>query len=198
MVFRIAALNSLGPAARTQAAEILMAAFAADYPHAWPTLPAALTEVDEALADDHLALAALDESGALSGWVGAIRAYAGHAWELHPLAVHPQRQGQGVGTALVAALEDRLRGQGATTVYLGSDDESGATSLFGRDLYPHVLQQLGGLAQRGRHPFTFYARLGYQVVGVIPDANGPGKPDILMAKRLTANFEPPLKPEGNL
>jgi aminoglycoside 6'-N-acetyltransferase I len=34
------------------------------------------------------------------------------------------------------------------------------------------------------HPFTFYERLGYHIVGVIPDANGIGKPDILMAKRL--------------
>lgn len=198
MTFRIVALNSLGPAARTQAAEILVAAFAADYPNAWPTLDEALTEVDEALAQDHLALAAVDEHGVLSGWVGAIRAYDGHAWELHPLAVYPQRQGQGVGSALVAALEEHLRSQGVTTVYLGSDDESGATSLFGRDLYPNVLQQLSGLAQRGRHPFTFYVRLGYQVVGIIPDANGPGKPDILMSKRLTAGFEPPSKPIGNL
>lgn len=35
-----------------------------------------------------------------------------------------------------------------------------------------------------RHPYEFYLKLGYTVVGVIPDANGPGKPDILMATRL--------------
>ncbi len=30
----------------------------------------------------------------------------------------------------------------------------------------------------------FYQKVGYTVVGVVPDANGLGKPDILMAKRI--------------
>ena len=30
----------------------------------------------------------------------------------------------------------------------------------------------------------FYQKLGYEIVGLIPDANGPGKPDIMMARRL--------------
>ena len=32
------------------------------------------------------------------------------------------------------------------------------------------------------HPFLFYRRLGYVVTGIMPDANGPGKPDIYMSK----------------
>ena len=34
------------------------------------------------------------------------------------------------------------------------------------------------------HALTFYRRHGYRIVGVLPDVNGPGRPDILMAKRL--------------
>jgi aminoglycoside 6'-N-acetyltransferase I len=35
-----------------------------------------------------------------------------------------------------------------------------------------------------RHPYGFYQKLGYVVVGVLPDANGRGRPDIFMAKRV--------------
>ncbi len=34
------------------------------------------------------------------------------------------------------------------------------------------------------HPYGFYEKQGFVIVGVMPDANGPGKPDILMAKRI--------------
>jgi hypothetical protein len=36
------------------------------------------------------------------------------------------------------------------------------------------------------HPFLFYRKLGYVVTGVMPDANGRGRPDIFMSKRLSA------------
>jgi aminoglycoside 6'-N-acetyltransferase I len=35
------------------------------------------------------------------------------------------------------------------------------------------------------HALTFYRRHGYGIVGVLPDVNGAGRPDILMAKRLS-------------
>jgi aminoglycoside 6'-N-acetyltransferase I len=47
-----------------------------------------------------------------------------------------------------------------------------------------VLARLQALAPAGRHPFVFYQKLGYAVVGALPDATGFGKPDILMAKRI--------------
>ncbi|MFN2459289.1 MAG: hypothetical protein ABR591_01150 [Candidatus Velthaea sp.] len=60
------------------------------------------------------------------------------------------------------------------------------TSLGGVDLYPNVLEHLAALEDRKSHPFGFYRRLGYAVVGVVPDAEGFGKPDILMAKRVVS------------
>jgi len=36
----------------------------------------------------------------------------------------------------------------------------------------------------GCFPFEFYQKCGFVIVGVVPDANGLGKPDILMAKRV--------------
>src|SRR5262249_10872705 len=38
----------------------------------------------------------------------------------------------------------------------------------------------------GRHPITFYRKLGFEVVGLFQNVSGFGKPDILMAKRLSA------------
>ena len=62
---------------------------------------------------------------------------------------------------------------------------SDMTSLAGADLYADVPGQLAGLRDLGRaHPFLFYRKLGYVVTGVMPDANGRGRPDIFMSKRL--------------
>jgi aminoglycoside 6'-N-acetyltransferase I len=43
---------------------------------------------------------------------------------------------------------------------------------------------LAQIENRRDHPFAFYRKLGYTVVGVLPGANGLGKPDIFMAKRV--------------
>ena len=73
------------------------------------------------------------------------------------------------------------------TLYLGSDDENGETNLSGRDLYTDIPGAIAGIRNLQRHPYEFYLKVGFRVVGVIPDANGPGKPDILLAKRVTSS-----------
>ncbi len=35
-------------------------------------------------------------------------------------------------------------------------------------------------------PLPFYLGMGYVITGVLPDANGPGTPDIFMSKSLAA------------
>ena len=101
---------------------------------------------------------------------------------LHPLVVDPARQGEGIGRALVADFEQRVRERGGLTITLGTDDEDGRTSLGGVDLFPDPLERLQSIRSLRRHPFEFYAKLGYAIIGVVPDANGLGKPDILMGK----------------
>ncbi len=114
-----------------------------------------------------------------------MRGYS-HSLELHPLVVDPTSQRHGVGRALVAALEARAKADGYLAIHLGADDEVGGTSLFGADAFPDALAKLAAIQPTPLgHPFFFYRRLGYEPVGLIPDANGFGKPDILMSKRLS-------------
>jgi len=68
----------------------------------------------------------------------------------------------------------------------GSDDLSGETSLGGIDLYSALPAAFNEVHSRGRHPLPFYRRLGFHVIGVMPDANGPGRPDVFLGKRLRA------------
>ena len=125
------------------------------------------------------------EDNVVVGWIGGVRGYS-HALELHPLAVDPGRQGQGIGRSLVVELEARARAEGYLTLHLGADDEFGGTSLFGQALLPGALASLGAVGPTAvGHPVFFYQRLGYEIVGVLPDANGAGMPDILMAKALS-------------
>jgi aminoglycoside 6'-N-acetyltransferase I len=171
-------------AAVQQAAALLVDAFRNHWPNAWPDLDAALDEVYECLEPDKICLAAVDDDGRVGGWIGALPAYGVTGWELHPLVVDPARQGTGIGRALVSALETEVRARGGVTIFLGSDDEDGMTSLAGVDLYPDVAGQIAAIRNLKRHPYEFYQKQGYAIVGVIPDANGLGKPDIMMAKRV--------------
>ena len=88
---------------------------------------------------------------------------------------------QGIGRALVKALEDRIGQTGGITIFLGTDDENYRTTISKIDLYPNILEKLAEIQNPGNHPYGFYQKVGFVVVGVIPDANGLGKPEIFMA-----------------
>ena len=167
-----------------QAAQLLMDAFCEHWPDAWPTLEEALQEVQEMLESERICRIALDEQGNLLGIIGGIPGYDGNVWELHPLAVQPSKQGQGIGQALVEDLEVQVRFKGGLTITLGSDDEDGMTTLSDVDLYENLWEKIKGIRNLKKHPFEFYQKLGYVITGVVPDANGRGKPDILMGKRI--------------
>jgi len=184
MAFHVCRLHAEDETLIVQAAQVLQATFSGPT-SSWSAWEDALAEVRDVIADADLVIAALDAEGRVVGWIGGLEQYDGHSYELHPLCVAPEAQGQGLGRALAEALEDEVWRRGATTIYLGTDDETGGTSIFGVDLYPRLAYYLENLQSTAGHPFAFYARLGYRVTGFIPDANGPGKHDIMMAKRLS-------------
>lgn len=119
------------------------------------------------------------------GFGGILPQYDGRVFELHPLAVRADTRGRGVGAAILHALEDAARARGGLTMILGADDEDevGETSLANVNLYDDLPGRLRDF-NPGTHQSAFYMKLGYTVVGVMPDANGIGRPDIFMAKRL--------------
>jgi aminoglycoside 6'-N-acetyltransferase I len=165
-----------------QAAQLLVDAFREHWPDAWPTVEAGRKEVQEMLEDERICRAAVDKQGNLFGIIGGIPGYDGHVWELHPLAVQPTRQGQGIGRALVEDFEEQVCSRDALTITLGSDDEDSMTSLADVNLFENLWEKIRDIRNFKNHPYEFYQKMGYVITGVVPDANGIGKPDILMAK----------------
>jgi aminoglycoside 6'-N-acetyltransferase I len=181
--FSILDLDAADEETIRQAANLLLEGFRDDWPEAWPTEEEALEEVREALGEGRICRAALGEEGTVLGWIGGIPAYDGKVWELHPVVVRPDLRRRGIGSALVVDLEARVAERGALTLWLGTDDEANMTTLSGVDLYPDVLGHLANIENLRGHPYEFYLKLGFSIIGAMPDANGWGKPDIYMAKR---------------
>ncbi|QUH20582.1 GNAT family N-acetyltransferase [Alkaliphilus sp. B6464] len=120
------------------------------------------------------------------GWGGILApVYNGNVFELHPLAVRSNHRNQGIGRAIVTALEDEARNQGGLTIYLGADDEigDGETSFANVDLFDNLPGKTNDFTA-GTHQSGFYLKLGYKIIGVMPNANGIGKLDIYFGKGL--------------
>jgi len=164
------------------AASLLHAAFAPL--GVWTTIPEARQEVVDSIAPDRICRVAVSGDGAVVGWIGAIREYDGLVWQLHPIVVDEAQRRRGVGRALILDLEALLIARGGLTLWAGSDDLAGETSLGDVDLYSALPAAFNSVRSWGSHPLPFYRRLGFHVIGVMPDANGPGRPDIFLGKRL--------------
>jgi aminoglycoside 6'-N-acetyltransferase I len=180
--FTIEDLTAADGARLDGAARLLNVAFAPL--GVWTTMAEALQEVVDSLGADRVSRVAVTSDGVVIGWIGAIREYDGLVWQLHPIVVDETCRRRGVGRALVLDLETILKARGGLTLWAGSDDLAGETSLGGMDLYLALPAALDAVRSWGRHPLPFYRRLGFHVIGVMPDANGPGRPDIFLGKRL--------------
>ncbi|MEG4110666.1 MULTISPECIES: GNAT family N-acetyltransferase [unclassified Microcoleus] len=108
----------------------------------------------------------------------------GNVWELHPLVVGTEFRRQGIGRSLVADLAAEAKNRGGIVLWVGTDDQDNQTTLSGINLYPNVWEHIAKIRNLRGHPYEFYQKMGFAIVGVMPDANGIGKPDIYMAKRL--------------
>ena len=116
-----------------------------------------------------------------------MREYRGRVFELHPLVVRGDKQRMGIGGALIEAISAAAKERGGLTLRLGADDERpvGETSFANVDLYDDLPTRIREF-DPGTHQSAFYMKHGFKVVGVMPDANGRGRPDIFMAKSLSS------------
>lgn len=167
-----------------KAAYLLLEGFKDNWQDAWPDLESAMEEVKECLGEDRICRIAIDENDNVIGWVGGIRQYNGNVWELHPIVVAIEHRKKGIGRQLVKDFEEQVRKRGGITIYVGCDDENNMTSLSNIDLYDNLLDRIRDIKNLKGHPYEFYLKLGFKIIGVLPDANGLGKPDIFLGKRV--------------
>lgn len=164
----------------TQVCELLVNSFR-DLSPAWvPTVEVAREKVSEALQPGMISRVLL-VGDRVAGWVGARHDY-GSVWELHPLVVDEASRRRGYGRALVNDIEGLVAREGALTLLVGTSDEMARTTLAGKDLFRDPIGALRDLKPIGDHPLGFWKSVGYTVVGLVPDAEGMGKPTILLAK----------------
>lgn len=134
-----------------------------------------------------ISMIAVDENNTVLGWICGVEEYNAHVWEIQPVVVRKENQRKGIGKILIRTLEKVIAPRGGITIILGTQDENNSTSLSGKDIYNDIFKQIETIKNLKHNTYEFYLKLGYKIVGVIPDSNGVGKPDILMAKRVVSN-----------
>ncbi len=150
--------------------------------YSWNTIELCKTEIKECL--DKFALVGFLVNEELAGFIGLREMYE-FTYEIHPLMIKPKFQNQGIGTKLLLEIEKIAKENKIPNLILGTDDEFGKTSLSKIDLYSSDLfLEIQNIKNLNHHPFEFYKKNGYKIIGVVPDANGKNKPDILMGKRI--------------
>lgn len=159
-------------------------AFQVHAPSWLPSEADAKRQVLRATETDRINRVLLSPQATPRGWIGVIPINDGRIWEIHPLVVAPDQQGHGYGRMLVQEIERLAAQRGVLGLLAGTSDETGATPLYGIDLYQNPFAGLNKLSGRENHPVTFWQRLGFTIVGVLPDAEGRGKPAITLAKRI--------------
>jgi aminoglycoside 6'-N-acetyltransferase I len=118
----------------------------------------------------------------LIGWVG-LRPMYEKTWELHPLAIMPEFQRKGYGKILMNEMEKIAREKGIIGIMAGSDDETNKTSLSEKEITEeNIFEEIKNIKNYKSHPYDFYKKCGYIIVGIIPNANGLKKPDIWLWK----------------
>ncbi len=148
-----------------------------------PTIEIAQEKVFESLSGGRRSRVLIDENRTALGWIGAI--VDENVWEIHPIAVAPQAQRNGYGARLVNDIVLLAKASGAVAVWAGTSDETQSTSFSKFDLYREAARAMENVEAAPGHAVNFWLKMGFSLVGVIPDEEGLDRPGILFAKRVT-------------
>jgi len=170
---------------RELAAEILYKTFTKINKDAWPDLESALTEVDECLEEPNICIG-IKTGDELIGWVGLRPMYTA-TWELHPMVIKKEFQGKGYGKILLDELEKIAQEKNIIGIVAGSDDETFSTSLSEKEITSeNIFEEIVNIKNYKNHPYEFYKKCGYTIIGIIPNASGLNKPDIWLWKKINS------------
>lgn len=168
-------------------AELTYTAFRETSPNWLPTVDAATEELRESLEPGRRSRVLVSAANEPLGWIGTIPQSGGRVWEIHPIVVGKKAQGRGHGRLLVEDVERLAGSAGALTLFAGTGDEMGRTSLSGVDLYADPLAAMAAIRCEGPHAYKFWLSVGFSIVGVMPDAEGIGRHGIHLAKSLAGD-----------
>jgi ribosomal protein S18 acetylase RimI-like enzyme len=146
---------------REEGSGALCAELLATVPH-WFGIPAS-NEAYRLAADRSPTVAAADD-GIVLGFLTVVR-HAPHAAEIHVMAVRPEHHRRGIGRALVAAAEERLRADGVEYLQVKTLSASAGDPPYLRTL-------------------AFYEGLGFRILEELPTLWDPDNPAVLLVKRL--------------
>jgi aminoglycoside 6'-N-acetyltransferase I len=167
---------------KKQAAEILYATFTEINGNLWlKNEKDALDEVGECIKGANICIGIKLENK-LIGWAG-LRPMYEKTWELHPMVIKKEFQGKKYGKILLNEIEIMAYKNGIIGIVAGSDDETNSTSLSEKEINcENIFEEIKNIKNYKNHPFEFYKKCGYIIIGIIPNANGQNKPDIWLWK----------------
>jgi len=147
-----------------------------------PNIEVGSEKVLESLSGGRRSRVLVDQNRTALGWIGAIP--DDNMWEIHPIAVAPQSQRKGYGAMFVNDIAALARDAGAVAVWAGTSDETQSTNLSKFDLYREPNKAMEKIEVAQGHPVNFWLKMGFSLVGFMPDEEGLGMPGITFAKRV--------------
>jgi len=181
---RIVDLSTEDDCVVEQVATLLLEGVAVHSSNPWSDVTSALDEVGESFDANHISRVAFDDGDTMLGWTAGYSTYNGYIWQLYPLVLATHSFNLDIGHLLIQDFEEQVRTRGGLSILLSIDVEPAliAPSILCEN---NLWQHMTALQRLDNHRIEFFRQLGFTIVGVIPNAHGQGKPDVLLERSVT-------------